>query len=160
MDTAIKDKLKQVNRRTNVLNTSGQNDAFKKVVGWHQANEYLHINNYMEAKCFMCFGKDVALATVVQICEDCLKKKGKEAILVKIKVDMYGLCFNCGKYKFDIHHLNVRVCHKCNSRIVKVIDDWKRAGGMYGSDPFYQMLKSKLGKDWQILSNPFARSCR
>lgn len=158
MEGWLHDKLKQVDKRENILNTAGQNDVFKKVAEYHQGKEQTKINKHMEGTCFMCMKQDLVFATIIQICKRCVVKKPKEALLVKWKEEFYGFCYNHGGYETGILHLNVRVCHSCNSRIAKVIREWQAKGGAVGTDPFYQYLKVKLGKDWNILSDPIANA--
>lgn len=163
MEKWLSDKLKQVENRTNILNTAGESDIFRKIAQVHQSDDHTRINQHGEAYCFMCFKKDRALATVVQICRNCLTKKERvgrknmESLLNKLKEEIYGYCFNCGTYQMNISHLNIRVCLSCNRRIAEKIQEWHKAGGVEGADPFYQYLRVKLGKDWKALSNPYIR---
>ena len=64
---------------------------------------------------------------------------------------MYGLCFFCGKYKFEIEQINARFCRTCHGRIAKVTKEYNKKGGMFGADPFWQKMRKKHGKDWRLI---------
>ena len=64
---------------------------------------------------------------------------------------MYGLCYFCGKYKFEIEQINARFCRSCHRRIANLPKEYNKKGGMCGTDPFWLKMKKKLGKDWKIL---------
>lgn len=150
---SFNDRMKQFNKQP-ILNTTGQTALHKKVVEIHQSNEYQAINRHLEAMCFCCFGKDTAFARNIHICRRCLAKKGRETILVTIKVDPYALCYNCGTYQFDVPYINVRTCYSCARKIAKIISDWHKNGGLFGVDPFWQKVRKDFGKDYALLMNP------
>jgi len=118
----------------------------------HQSNEYKRVSNYKEALCFNCFKTGAATATIVDICHDCIVKKGhKEAMLAKIKENYYGYCFFCDTYKFTVYQINARFCKTCNDRIIRRLRDFNKKGGYLGVDPFWLHMKRKHGKDWKII---------
>lgn len=133
------------------LNIKVGNDIAKKMVEKKQKNEYQRISNYKEGYCFGCFSKDAVGATIVDICEDCLEKKGKEPLLAVITASINGLCWFCKAYKMNTKQINVRACRSCERRF-KEVHKWFRAqGGMFGADPFWKRIRNKYGKDWKIL---------
>ena len=117
----------------------------------HQANEYTHVNEYKEAICINCFKKDASSATLVDICGDCAGKRGREPLLAKVVDKIYGLCFFCGEYKFHLEQINARFCQPCHRRIADVTKAYNKKGGMFGADPFWQKMRKRHGKDWQII---------
>ncbi len=124
----------------------------------HQENEYTHVDHYKEALCWMCWSKKAAGATLVECCEKCCEKKGYEAVLVKASESYYDLCLICGKYKFTIFKLNVRLCQSCMKRVSNRVRDHRREGGQKKVDPFFKSLRRRLGKDWEILFNDPSRT--
>jgi len=130
---------------------SGGFDIGKKLWRRHQEDEYTHVDNYKEAICLNCFKKDAAAATIVDICGECAGKRGRESLLAKITDKMYGLCFFCGKYKFNLESINARFCRSCHRRIANVMKEYNKKGGMYNVDPFWLSMKRKFGNDWQEL---------
>ncbi len=132
------------------VDTGGQ-DIGKKLWEKHQANEYTHVNEYKEAICINCFKKDASSATLVDICGDCAGKRGREPLLAKVVDKIYGLCFFCGKYKFHLEQINARFCRTCHRRIADVTKEYNKKGGMFGADPFWQKMRKRHGKDWQII---------
>ena len=132
------------------VDTGGQ-DIGKKLWEIHQANEYTHVNEYKEAICINCFKKDASSATLVDICGDCAGKRGREPLLAKVVDKIYGLCFFCGKYKFHLEQINARFCRTCHRRIADVTKEYNKKGGMFGADPFWQKMRKRHGKDWQII---------
>jgi len=126
-------------------------DPTAKLWAQHQKNEYTHVDHYKEALCFMCWKKKAALATLIEICSECMEKKGAEPILAAVKDKIYGQCYKCGLYKMSIFYLNVRICMTCHGRIAKHLKNYNKSGGPYGNDPFYKHLRRKLGKDWKLL---------
>lgn len=130
-------------------------DIGKKLWKNHQENEYTHVDNYKEAICLNCFKRDAAAATIADICGECAGKRGREPLLVKITDKMYGLCFFCGKHKFNIEQINARFCRTCHRRIANVTKEYNKKGGLLGADPFWISMRKKLGKDWKaLMSNP------
>jgi len=124
----------------------------KKLWKIHQDDEYTHVDNYKEGKCWFCFKRNVVSAMVLDICKECVDKRGSmEATLAAAGYKPYGLCSKCGKYKFDIHVLNLRVCISCFSRVRRIFKKYNKEGGVFGSDPFWKSLRKKHGKDFQIL---------
>jgi len=118
----------------------------------HQQNEYTYVDNYKEALCFMCFKRKAVSATIVDMCADCVRKRGGlEGLLAVAGFKPYGLCYKCGKYKFEIHVLNHRICQLCFSRIRKILKAYNMAGGPKGYDPFWKSMRKKFGKDYEIL---------
>ena len=136
---------------TSLENNSDTNDYTKKLWKTHQANEYTRVDNYKEAICINCFKRDATSATIADICADCAGKRGREPLLATVSQKMYGLCFFCGKYKFEIEQINGRFCRTCHRRIANVTKEYNKKGGMFGTDPFWLKMKKKLGKDWKIL---------
>ena len=121
----------------------------------HQQNEYTHVDRYKEALCFMCFKRKASLATVVDVCTDCIEKRGSlEALLALAGFKPYGLCLKCGKYKFELHVLNVRLCQSCFYKIRQIIKAYNKAGGPKGADPFWKSMRKRFGKDYGILMDP------
>jgi len=136
---------------TELDNNSQANDLTKKLWKDHQANEYTHVDNYKEAICINCFKRDASSATIADICGECAGKRGREPLLATITHKMYGLCFFCGKYKFEIEQINARFCRTCHGRIAKVTKEYNKKGGMFGADPFWQKMRKKHGKDWRLI---------
>ena len=136
---------------TKLDNNSNTNDLTKKLWDVHQKDEYTHVSNYKEAVCLGCFKKDVGAATIVDICGDCAGKRGREPLLAKIMDKMYGMCYFCGEYKFNIEQVNGRFCHTCHRRIADRTKAYNKKGGMFNADPFWINMKKKLGKDWRLL---------
>ena len=99
---------------------TGGLDIGKKLWERHQKDEYTHVDNYKEAICINCFKKDATSATIVDICGDCGGKRGREALLATVAQKMYGLCFFCGKHKFNIEQINARFCRRCHRKIADV----------------------------------------
>jgi len=62
--------------------------------------------------------------------------------------EKYGLCFFCGKHKFNIEQINARFCRRCHRKIADVTKAYNKAGGTYGN-PFWSSLRKKNGKDWK-----------
>lgn len=131
--------------------TEQNNIFYKKLMESHQNNEYLRVNNYKEALCYVCMKKDVATATLVDICLDCKSKRGQEVLLAQVTYKYSGLCFFCGQYKFHLSQINCRLCMSCNARVRKILTAYNMGGGNEGTNPFYKWLKHKHGKDWKIL---------
>lgn len=129
------------------LKINNDNHVAKKVDEIQSKNEYTRVSDYKEAYCYGCFGKDVAFARLAHVCQDCYVKHGKEAILVHVKWDVYGFCNFCGKYKFNLHYVNIRVCPKCSRLIRNNVREYNKAGGHRAVDPFWQKLRRKYGKD-------------
>ena len=93
----------------------------------HQLNEYTHVDNYKEALCFLCFKRKAASATIMDMCKDCIEKRGStEGLLALAGYKPYGLCYKCGKYKFDLHVLNIRSCQLCFTKIRKILKKYDR----------------------------------
>lgn len=136
------------------LNINNDNHVAKKIDEIQSKNEYHRVNDYKEAYCYGCFGRDVAFARLAHVCEKCYQKHGKEAILVHVKWDTYGFCNFCGKYAFNLHYVNIRVCPKCSRLITKKVREYNKAGGHKNVDPFWQKIKKQYGKDYEILFNP------
>ncbi len=129
----------------------GGTDYGKKLWEKHQSDEYTHVDHYKEAICINCFKKDASAATIADICGDCAGKRGREPLLATITHKMYGLCFFCGKYKFNIEQINARFCNSCHRKIANVTKEYNKKGGQFGADPFWQKMRKKHGKDWQII---------
>tara|TARA_Y100000310_G_scaffold169645_1_gene169865 strand:+ start:1004 stop:1444 length:441 start_codon:yes stop_codon:yes gene_type:complete len=136
------------------LNVDPGSDIGKKLWERHQADEYTHVNNYKEAICINCFTKDATSATIADICGECAGKRGREPLLATITQKLYGLCFFCGHYKFEIEQINARFCRGCHRKIANVTKEYNKKGGPMGMDPFWLSMRKKHGKDWkQIMSN-------
>lgn len=136
----------------NKLNVNdGGTDYGKKLWDKHQADEYTHVDHYKEAICINCFKRDASAATIADICGDCAGKRGREPLLATVTQKMYGLCFFCGSYKFEIEQINARFCHTCHRRIANVTKEYNKKGGVFGADPFWQKMRKKHGKDWKII---------
>ena len=133
------------------LNVDVGSDIGKKLWDKHQADEYTHVDNYKEALCINCFSKDATSATIADICGECAGKRGREPLLATIQQKMYGLCFFCGKYQFNIEQINARFCRKCHRGIANVTKEYNKKGGMMGADPFWIAMRKKHGKDWKII---------
>ena len=135
------------------LNINSGSDLGKKLWIKHQKNEYTHVDNYKEALCINCFTKDAASATIADLCGECAGKRGREPLLATITQKMYGLCFFCGKYQFNIEQINARFCRKCHRGIANVTKEYNKKGGPLGADPFWLSMRKKHGKDWKHLWN-------
>ena len=127
---------------------TGGLDVGKKLWERHQKDEYTHVDNYKEAICINCFKKDATSATIVDICGECGGKRGREPLLATIAQKMYGLCFFCGKHKFNVEQINARFCRRCHRKIANVTKAYNKAGGIYGN-PFWTSMRKKNGKDWK-----------
>lgn len=125
-----------------------RSDASKRIWRKHQQNEHTRIDKDKEGVCFGCFNKTFVGARVADICADCFKKRGTETVLAFVNRKMYGFCLFCGKYKFNVSNINVRICIPCNTRISRIAHDFNKAGGKMNVDPFFQRMKKKYGKDW------------
>ena len=132
------------------VDTGGQ-DIGKKLWKKHQENEYTRVDNYKEAICINCFKKDAVAATIMDICGECAGKRGREPLLATITQKMYGLCFFCGKYQFNIEQINARFCRGCHRKIANVTKEYNKKGGPIGSDPFWLSMRKKHGKDWKLI---------
>jgi len=130
-------------------------DYAKRLWKKHQDNEYLRVNHYKEGYCFGCFKNRSVGSTIVDICEPCMLKKAKEAILTKIKYNYYGMCFFCNTYTFHVWQINARLCESCHLKVRKILQEYNRRGGMYNVDPFWLSMKRKHGKDWQLMFQDF-----
>ena len=73
---------------------------------------------------------------------------------------MYGLCFFCGKHKFNIEQINARFCHGCHRKIADVTKDYNKKGGMFGTDTFWLSMKRKHCNDWKFVFNDPTKSLR
>jgi len=135
------------------LNVDVGSDIGKKLWDKHQADEYTHVDNYKEALSINCFSKDATSATIADICGECAGKRGREPLLATIQQKMYGLCFFCGKYQFNIEQINARFCRKCHRGIANVTKEYNKKGGMMGADPFWIAMRKKHGKDWKVIMN-------
>ena len=133
------------------LNVDPGSDIGKKLWDRHQANEYTHVNNYKEAICINCFTKDATSATIADICGECAGKRGREPLLATITQKMYGLCFFCGKYQFNIEQINARFFRCCHRKIANVTKEYNKKGGPLGMDPFWIAMRKKHGKDWKVI---------
>ena len=133
----------------------GGTDIGAKIIDIHQSNEYTAVNKHKEGLCWGCFKNDAVGATVVECCQACFEKRGKETILVDIGPKPYGMCHMCGIYAGNLKKLNVRFCISCGTRYRRHIKKYNKNDGMFGSDPFWKSLRRKHGKDYQMLfSNP------
>jgi|TARA_R110002020_G_scaffold233_2_gene1175 hypothetical protein len=134
------------------LNTNkDSNDLTKKLWDKHQSDEYTYVDHYKEAICIDCFKRDATSATIADICGECAGKRGREPLLATVSHKVYGLCFFCGKYKFEIEQINARFCRRCHRKIANVTKEYNKKGGMFGADPFWQKMRKKHGKDWKII---------
>lgn len=127
------------------------NIAQKKSWEKDQGNEHTRINKYKEGVCYGCFNKDTVYARMLDVCADCRRKRGIETIMSVLTNKMYGYCPVCAKYKFDIAHINVRMCAKCNAKVAKNTHAFNKAGGHVAVDPFWQRMRRKFGKDYKEL---------
>ena len=141
------------------VNTGGELIG-KKLWDKHQKDEYTHVDNYKEAICINCFKKDATSATVADICGECAGKRGREPLLATISQKMYGLCFFCGNYQFNIEQINARFCRGCHRKIADVTKAYNKKGGMFNADPFWIHMKKKLGKEWKELMHENAGNRR
>ena len=73
---------------------------------------------------------------------------------------MYGLCFFCGKHKFNVEQINARLCRKCHRKVADVTKKYNKKGGMFKCDPFWKSLRKKHGKDWQYSFTDPTKSLR
>ena len=101
--------------------------------------------------CWGCFSNKAVGATIVETCNDCFEKRGKEPILVTVGINPYGMCHMCGLYRTYIRKLNVRFCLSCGRRYRRHIKKYNKVGGMFNADPFWKKLRRKYGKDYQLL---------
>jgi len=129
------------------------NTATKKLWEVHQKNEYTRVNNYKEGLCYDCFSNRAVGATIVDVCTKCMEKRGTETILAVVKMNHYGLCLFCDSYQFSVFQINVRICQKCFYRIRNIIHNLKKIG-TDKKDPFWQKMRKKQGKDYNILFSP------
>ena len=150
-----------VNREKNKLGINdGGTDLGAKVIDIHQSNEYTAVNKHKEGLCWSCYSNKAVGATLVEVCQDCFEKKGKEAILVDVSMaggalHPYGMCFICGDWKHGLHKLNVRFCETCARRYRKHLKVYNKAGGLVEADPFWKHIKRKFGKDFaHIMTDP------
>ena len=133
---------------------TGGTDYGKKLWDKHQSNEFTRVNSYKEAVCLNCLKTDATSATIADICSECAGKRGREPLLATVSQKMYGLCFFCGHYKFNIEQINGRFCRSCHRRIANVTKEYNKKGGMFKADPFWIKMRKKLGKDWmKLMSN-------
>ncbi len=139
---------------------TGGEEIGKKLWKKHQKDEYTRVDHYKEAICLNCFKRDAAAATIADICGNCAGKRGREPLLAKVAEKMYGLCFFCGTYQFNIEQINARFCRTCHRRIANVTKEYNKKGGMFGTDPFWIKMRKKMGKDWRILFNEQHQSTR
>jgi len=131
---------------------TGGRFAGNKLWDTHQKNEYTHVDNYKEGVCWFCFKRKVVSAMVMDICKECLEKRGSmEATLAGVGFQPYGLCYKCGRYQFELHRLNLRTCLSCFARVRKFLKAYNLAGGVKGADPFWKHLRKKFGKDYNYL---------
>ena len=142
------------------LDVNVGSDIGNKLWEKHQADEYTHVDNYKEAICINCFSKDASAATIADICGECAGKRGREPLLAKISDKLYGLCYFCGKYQFNIEQINARFCRSCHRKIANVTKEYNKKGGMLGADPFWQSMRKKHGKDWRFTFNDPTTSIR
>ena len=145
---------------TNLNTNKNANDLTKKLWEKHQADEFTHVDHYKEAVCINCFKKDASSATIADICGDCAGKRGREPLLATVSQKVYGLCFFCGYYKFNIEQINGRFCRSCHRRIANVTKEYNKKGGMFKADPFWIKMRKKLGKDWMKLMSDGSQNKR
>ena len=138
------------------LNINSGSYIGQKLWELHQKHEQTAVNNYKEGVCFMCFSKDAVSATLIDICGDCAGKKGREALLVPVGEKYYGMCYDCGQYKFHIENINARFCRTCYSRIMVRI----RGDRNGREDPFWKSMRKKHGKDFAFTMNDSTTSFR
>ena len=135
------------------LDVNVGSDIGNKLWEKHQADEYTHVDNYKEAICINCFSKDASAATIADICGECAGKRGREPLLATISQKLYGLCYFCGQYKFQIEQINARFCRSCHRKIANVTKEYNKKGGMFKADPFWISMRKKMGKDWKEIMN-------
>ena len=145
---------------TKLGTNANSNDLTKKLWDTHQKDEYTRVDNYKEAVCLGCMKKDVAAATIADICGDCAGKRGREPLLAKVKDKMYGLCYFCGEYKFGLEQVNGRFCRTCHRRIANVTKEYNKKGGMFKADPFWIKMRKTMGKDWATIFQQHGQSLR
>jgi len=132
------------------VNTGGTaiGDALWKM---HQKDEWKHVNKHKEGFCWKCEKKDAVGATLVNVCKHCGRNRGKEACLVTLANKGWDICYFCGKYDWNVHHLNVRLCHKCHLDVRMHMRELRQKGGATKVDPFWKAMRRRLGKDYSIL---------
>lgn len=149
--SGIDDADNEAEKRSNYIkNKPKDNPFYKKLMEKHQSNEYLHVSKDKEAVCYGCFSKSACTATIVDICDRCSAKKGNEALLTRISRKIYGYCYFCGNYQFNLWQINCRLCiRKCNVEIRRHLKDYNMSGGMEFVDPFWKSMRKKFGEDWR-----------
>lgn len=100
----------------------------------------------------MCWKNKGVGATLIELCDKCMHKKGTEPILAVVGAKAYAMCFECGKWTFNVHNLNVRICQSCFHRFRKHFKNLRRKG-VDNVDPFYVWARKQFGKDWKLLMN-------
>ena len=140
-------------------------DAQKRLLRKHQENEWTAVSKSQEGYCYVCLTRDWCIATLIDVCYPCAKRRGTEPILRFVKGKEWGFCDVHGNYPrwygehYHIVKLNVRVCRKCTKKITEGHRDLRRKG-VHNVDPFYKFLKKKLGNDYRLIGSELGGSVR
>lgn len=121
----------------------------KKIWERHQADEYLKVSNYKEGFCFKCESKNAVAASIFEICQECMDKRGLEYVLARVGINYYGMCNFCGIHKYKLHKVNIRLCQSCMSKVTEYLSQFRK--GYDNVDPFWKSIKRRNGKDWKLL---------
>lgn len=127
------------------------NDAQRRSIKLRQKNEYIKQNRRMEGLCWCCDTNDFVMPTLLDCCHKCADKRGVECIIAIAAKKPYGYCLVCGNYTWNVAQLNVQLCTKCTRHVRTIHKKYRKGGGMFNMDPFWQYQKVKNGHDWAML---------
>lgn len=143
------DQTRDIDNIDFIRRESNNNDASKKLWEKHQQDEYQRINKFREGLCYGCEQKNLVGARMIDVCKACLKKHSPDIVLTVLSSKIYGWCMLCSRYTWDVGHINVRMCSKCNGRIARNATAHNSSGGKLANDPFWQKIRKKYGKDYK-----------
>lgn len=122
----------------------------EKLVEARQANDHTKIDKDFNGVCYGCFKNRYVRASIFDICQHCMSKRGHETILKVAGKKWSMYCFFCGLIQDNIFILNARLCDSCNG-VVARNHKHIRKRGLKSIHPFYKKLKHDFGKDYEIL---------
>lgn len=145
------DSTRDIDNIDFIRRESNTNESAKALWEKHQQDEFQRINKSREGYCYGCEKIDLVGARMIDVCKQCLKKHSPEIVLTILSSKYYGWCMLCSRYTWDIGHINVRMCSKCNGRIARNANAFNKSDGKLGNDPFWLKIRRKYGKDYKEL---------
>lgn len=136
------------------------NDIQLKLRKSIQSDEQKKVTKHNESVCYGCMRRDYALASMYYCCQDCMKKRGTEALYTIVyHKPIEEICDFCGKWQkpFDTWQINCSLCEKCTGRMLQFHREYRAAGGKK-QNPFTKKMRKKYGKDHRLLLQQPART--